>query len=373
MDDGARVPQSAGRPSAGGARHPDAEGRARLPRRGANAPDQDGCGPGVLPGAREGVAAHSRHHHRQDRRGPRRDGGLHRQRSGAAQPGDAHGQPRAPGRPAWAVGSRGTAAYCRDASHLSPDGRAAQRRNRAARDADGTRLPAGGERHAAGPPDSRPHHRQLHPGQRPRWPRPLRRLVSPAHGRDHRGEGPHHRAAVLGQVHLSRQQPRHQLLAGDDARAPGLVPEDASAGDARPARIGAVPLHLLRPGAAESQPRSDRLRRTADVCQLRDDAAHQAGHARGLDARLRGHVVARLSRLHVVQPQRPGADVRDLRQRRRDDDEAARGAARGRRPDQPRMVSPVAPVPGSAVVDAQQHQLHADRSAVGPAVRVVVP
>ena len=26
--------------------------------------------------------------------------------------------------------------------------------------------------------------------------------------------------------------------------------------------------------------------------------------------------------LHVVEPQRPGADVRDVRQRRRDDDEA---------------------------------------------------
>ena len=39
-------------------------------------------------------------------------------------------------------------------------------------------------------------------------------------------------------------------------------------------------------------------------------------HARRLDARVRGHVVARLSRLHVVQPQRHDAHVRDLRQRR---------------------------------------------------------
>ena len=37
---------------------------------------------------------------------------------------------------------------------------------------------------------------------------------------------------------------------------------------------------------------------------------------------LRRHVVARLPRLHVVEPQRPRAHVRDVRQRRRDDDEA---------------------------------------------------
>ena len=127
------------------------------------------------------------------------------------------------------------------------------------------------------------------------------------------------------------------------------------------------------PGAAEPESRSDRVRRAADVCQLRDDAAHQVRHARRVDARLRGHVVARLPRLHVVEPQRPGPDVRDVRQRRRDDDEAQGRAARGRRPDQPRVVSAAAAVQGSHVVDAQQHQLHADRRALGAAVRIVVP
>ena len=133
-----------------------------------------------------------------------------------------------------------------DAADVPPDGGAAQCRDRPARDADGTRLPPGGERHASHPPDSRPGHRQLHARERPGRPRSLRRLVPQAHGGHHRGEEPDLRAAVLGQVHLSRQQPRHQLLAGDDARAPRVVPEDASAGHARPARVGAVPLYLLR-------------------------------------------------------------------------------------------------------------------------------
>ena len=108
-----------------------------------------------------------------------------------------------------------------------------------------------------------------------------------------------------------------------------VVPEDASADHARPARIGAVPLHLLRAGAAEPQSRSDPLRRAAVVCQLRDDAADQVRHARRVDARLRRHVVAGLPGVHVVEPQRHAPDVRDVRQRRRDDDEAQRR----RRPD----------------------------------------
>ncbi len=145
--------------------------------------------------------------------------------------------------------------------------------------------------------------------------------------------GPHRRAAVLGQVHLSRQQPGHQLLAGDDAGAPRVVPAVASAGDARPARVGAVPLHVLRTGAAEPDSRSDPVRRAADVRQLRDGAADQVRHARRVDARLRRHVVAGLPRVHVLESQRPDPDVRDVRQRRRDDDEAD-----GRRTPVPRRA-----------------------------------
>ena len=61
------------------------------------------------------------------------------------------------------------------------------------------------------------------------------------------------------------------------------------------------------------------LRRAADDGELRDSADGQMRHARRLDARLRGHVVARLSRLHVVEPQRRsvcGSRARAARTRR---------------------------------------------------------
>ena len=86
----------------------------------------------------------------------------------------------------------------------------------------------------------------------------------------------------------------------------------ASADHARPARVAAAALHLQRPGAAEPDSRSDPLRRAAVVRELRDDADDRVRHARRLDARLRRHVVARLSRLHVVEPQRHAPDVRDF-------------------------------------------------------------
>ena len=51
--------------------------------------------------------------------------------------------------------------------------------------------------------------------------------------------------------------------------------------------------------------------------QFRNDQDDQLRHARRVDARVRRHVVARLSRLHDFQPQRHAAHVRDVRQRRR--------------------------------------------------------
>ncbi len=73
------------------------------------------------------------------------------------------------------------------------------------------------------------------------------------------------------------------------------------------------------------------FRRDAVVLQLRDGAADQVRHAGRLDPRLRGRVVAGLRRLHVLQPQRHGSDVRDLRQRRRHHRAAPRQAGPGRR------------------------------------------
>ena len=51
-----------------------------------------------------------------------------------------------------------------------------------------------------------------------------------------------------------------------------VVSAVAPADHARPARVGALPLHLQRPGAPEPFPRSHPLRRDAPVLELRDDA-----------------------------------------------------------------------------------------------------
>ena len=171
----------------------------------------------------------------------------------------------------------------------------------------------------------------------------------------------------------------------EHAGAARLVPAVASADHARPARVGAVPLHLQRPGAAEPDARSDPLRRAADVRELRDDAVDEVRHARRVDARLRRHVVARLSRVHVVESQRPRAHVRDVRQRRRDDDEAddyraswrrwrAAAARRGGGGQTTReWYRPLPPYREVDVVDAQQHELHADRRPDRARIRIGVP
>ena len=91
--------------------------------------------------------------------------------------------------------------------------------------------------------------------------------------------------AVLGQVRLPRQQPRHQPVAGVDARDRRLVLHRASADHARPARVAAAALHLQRRGAAESESRSDSLRRAAVLLELRAVADDEVGHAGRLHAR----------------------------------------------------------------------------------------
>ena len=176
--------------------------------------------------------------------------------------------------------------------------------------------------------------------------------------RHHRRGRPDWRAAVLGEIHLSRQQPRHQLFPAEHAGRARLVPRLAPADHARPARVGAVPLHLQWSGAPEPDARPDRLRRAAVVRELRDGAADQVRHAGRLDPRLRRHVVARVSGVHGVEPQRADPLLRDVRQRRRDDDDAApqdRGQHARAGADQPRVVSALAPVRRGRVVDAEQH------------------
>src|SRR5215475_7074302 len=100
-----------------------------------------------------------------------------------------------------------------------------------------------------------------------------------------------------------------------------MVPAVAPADHARPARISAVYVYLQRASSATAGARPDSLRRVAVVFEFRDVADDQVRNARSVDARLRGHVVSRLSGFHVVEPQRNDPYVRDLRQRRREYDE----------------------------------------------------
>ena len=173
-------------------------------------------------------------------------------------------------------------------------------------------------------------------------------------------------------------------------------------------------------GAAPQNPesRSDPVRRAAVVLELRAGADDEVGHARRLHARVHGRLVARLSRLRGLQPQRHDADVRDAgRQRRRPAaagrragrggpaasrgggaggaeptpaptrPDAASGAARGaaaaaggsadgtRRIAAARVVSRHPDSAGRAeqLVAPQQRQLHGDRRPLGPPADGLVP
>ena len=111
--------------------------------------------------------------------------------------------------------------------------------------------------------DPRQRDRVDHAGCRPRRPRSERGLVLQVRHQRNRRSSDRRRRAVLGQVHLSRRQPRHQLLADRNARAARLVPAVAPADHARPASGTNAALHVQRPGAAEPESRSDPLRRAA--------------------------------------------------------------------------------------------------------------
>ncbi len=117
--------------------------------------------------------------------------------------------------------------------------------------------------------------------------------------------------AVLGQVRVPRQQPRHQPLAGVDARACGLLLHGLPADHARPARVVGAALHLQRWSAPESQSRSDPLHGAAVLLELRAGADDEVRDAGCLHARLHGRLVAGLPRFGRLQPQRHDADVRN--------------------------------------------------------------
>ena len=150
------------------------------------------------------------------------------------------------------------------------------------------------------------------------------------------------------------------------------------------------------------------------VLQFRNDEDDRLRHARRVDARVRGYVVARLSGFHELESQRHAAHVRDVRQRRREHDAAhdrrrsgrrgaggscggrtgdparptaradvvdgAGAAARGsghrwcgsggarRRDDGARMVPSAASATQADLEHAQQHELHGDGGALGPRI-----
>ena len=78
------------------------------------------------------------------------------------------------------------------------------------------------------------------------------------------------------------------------------------------------PLLYTYSGAAPQNPesRSDPVRGAALVLELRAGADDEVGHAGRLHARVHGRLVAGLSRLCGVQPQRHDADVRDAGRKR---------------------------------------------------------
>ena len=236
-------------------------------------------------------------------------GGRHRRRGDDPQSRYVQGLPRQTRRSARTLRRPGQADHRPGQAHLHVHRRTALLRDRSARDADGTGLPAGRGREPAlrFHPQERDRH-ALRRG-RARWARPLRGLVLQVQAGRGKRERSHPRPSLLGQVHLPRQQSRHQLLAGDHVQLVEVLPGMASADHARSARVGAVDVHLQRAIAAEPHARPDPLRRNAALRRFRNDQDDRLRHARRVDSRLRGYVVARLSRLHELQSQRHAAHV----------------------------------------------------------------
>ena len=239
VDDAARVHQPAGRPPAQSGRPALAEGRPRPPHRRAEEADLLRGHPEVLPRSRGRDAAGQGADHRQDRRRARSHGRRSSARKTSIRNLDTTasylGQLADPRTITDAAGARQIIAKAKPLYHLSGGLHSGEAGPPEMLMELAYRLAVG--RLADHQPDPRQRDRLDHAGRRPGRPRPLRRLVLPLrHQRDRRAAD-RRRRAVLGQVRLPRQQPRHQLLAGDDAGAARLVPAVAPADHARPARV----------------------------------------------------------------------------------------------------------------------------------------
>ena len=189
MDDAAVLHEPAGRSLAASRRHPDAERRARISRRGAGEADLLRRHPQVLPRARRGQPPGQSGDDRQVRRRSRARCHLDRQRR---EHEIAREEPRQPGEdrgPSWAHAGADQTADRNDEAALPPDGGAPQRRNGSVGDADGARLPSGHRDLSTDQTDSRQRHRIDHAGRGYRRPRPQRRLVLQDAGESQGAEG----------------------------------------------------------------------------------------------------------------------------------------------------------------------------------------
>ncbi len=124
---------------------------------------------------------------------------------------------------------------------------------------------------------------------------------------------------LLGQVRRARQQPRRD---GRHAEAHRERAEHVhaveSAGAARPARVGAVPVRQhRRRRPVQRVDRSDPGRRVGDDRLEQRVGDDEVRHAGRVHARQLRHVVARLSDVHRRAAQRHQPAVRNVRQRRR--------------------------------------------------------
>ena len=135
---------------------------------------------------------------------------------------------------------------------------------------------------------------------------------------------------------------------------------------------GAQPPH-------QAERRSDPYSEVPCVRQLRSEPARKVRHAGRVVVRLRRRVLARLRRLHGVQPQRPARFYETFgnggaNTMLRHIDRGPSGVAFGNNAfTKPRVVPREPALQGSRVVAAQQHELHGDRRPDRAAVRVELP
>src|SRR5450432_2534711 len=153
MDYGARVYEPSGESFTEGRRYPESERCAWVPHRDAQEVDAYGRYLQVLSGARDGVEAGQDFRRGADRRRARVHGHRHFERREYCHARSRSRRPCEAGGPAADRRATGERNYRSREAYLYVYGRAAQRGDWAARDVDGTGVPAGGRGFTALRPD----------------------------------------------------------------------------------------------------------------------------------------------------------------------------------------------------------------------------